>query len=266
MFRYFKILIVVLISVVLRIYSYFFVKPRKNCIPPIDNEIFLKPAVVVANDIREGKLKSKDVVEIYLRRIQSVNKFINAIVDLNKNAVKEAEAIDEMVRRQNAGEESNGEVSIHDMPLLGVPVSTKDSVAIKGLLFTAGLYARRNTTADEDADIIKNLRKAGAIPIALTNVPELLMWSDSTNCIFGVTRNPYDLSRSPGGSTGGDAALLSSAGSVIGIGSDIAGSIRVPSFRCGIFGHKVTPKVMPENGRFPETSDLLLSLNTTGPM
>ncbi|RWS18248.1 fatty-acid amide hydrolase 2-like isoform X3, partial [Leptotrombidium deliense] len=205
-------------------------------------------------------------IQAYLKRAQIVNRFINAIVDVNKNAIKEAEAIDEMVQRQNSGQIWNDERSIHDMPLIGVPFSVKDMVAIKGLLLTGGLYSRRNTIAEEDSEIVANLRNSGAIPIVNTNVPELLMWSDSTSVLFGVTCNPYDLSKSPGGSSGGEGSLISAAGSLIGIGSDVGGSIRIPAFRCGIFGHKVTPTIMPRKGLFPEINDILNPMNTTGPM
>ncbi|RWS22326.1 fatty-acid amide hydrolase 2-B-like protein, partial [Leptotrombidium deliense] len=153
----------------------------------------------------------------YLRRIENVNPLINAIVDVNKNALLEAEALDKLIERHIKCEVCTNDESVENKPLLGIPVSIKDSIAVKGLLFTGGLYARRNTIADQDSDVVTNIRKSGAIPIVITNVPDLLMWSDTNSVLVSETHNPYDLSKTPGGSSGGEGALIASAGSVIGI-------------------------------------------------
>ncbi|RWR98900.1 fatty-acid amide hydrolase 2-like isoform X3, partial [Dinothrombium tinctorium] len=124
----------------------------------------------------------------------------------------------------------------------------------------------KDEVANEDSKVVTNLRQAGAIPIGITNTPELNMASDCYNCLFGATNNPYDLSIIPGGSSGGEASLISSAGSIIGIGSDIGGSIRIPSYFCGIFGHKVTPGVVPNEGLFPPLKPEIATLFTAGPI
>ncbi|CAG2178108.1 unnamed protein product [Oppiella nova] len=117
--------------------------------------------------------------------------------------------------------------------------------------WTSGLYARKGITAPVDSEVITRLRDAGAIFIGLTNVPELIMWWHSTNILYGRTNNPYDRSRIPGGSSGGECALIASGGSLIGIGSDIGGSIREPSYFCGIFGHKTTNGIVSTKGIYP---------------
>ncbi|XP_026680285.1 fatty-acid amide hydrolase 2-A-like [Diaphorina citri] len=111
----------------------------------------------------------------------------------------------------------------------------------EGLSNATGALKLKGRKASEDAPIVKILREAGAIPLCNTNVPELCTSWETTNYITGKTVNPYDFSRTPGGSSGGEAALISSAASVIGIGSDLAGSIRVPAMFTGIFGHKPSP-------------------------
>ncbi|CAG2181513.1 unnamed protein product, partial [Oppiella nova] len=138
------------------------------------------------------------------------------------------------------------------MPLLGVPFSVKECIALKDMSFTAGLYSRKGTKAEQDSQVILNLRDAGAIPIGVTNIPEFLLWWDSYNKIYGRTNNPYDKSRISGGSSGGEAALIAAAGSVIGIGTDLGGSIRIPAYFCGIFGHKPTTDIVPITQVFPE--------------
>lgn len=110
------------------------------------------------------------------------------------------------------------------------------------------------------------LRAAGAIPLALTNVPELCMWGDSQNLVDGCTLNPHDTRRSPGGSSGGEGSLLAAAGSLIGIGTDIAGSVRVPAAYCGIFAHKATSGVVPNTGLLPDVGENLEQYNCVGPM
>ncbi|RWS22155.1 fatty-acid amide hydrolase 2-like isoform X1 [Leptotrombidium deliense] len=154
---------------------------------------------------------------------------------------------------------------MQDMPLLGVPITVKDSIAVKRMLFTGGLYSRRTNFATEDATVIKNIRKAGAIPIANSNVGELSMSTDTDNNFIGFTNNPYDLSRTPGAGGGGESALIASGCSVVGVGADIAASLRWPAFCCGIFGHKVTSGILPVQGIFPEISEAISHLFTIGP-
>ncbi|KAG1663619.1 Fatty-acid amide hydrolase 2 [Nymphon striatum] len=111
-------------------------------------------------------------------------------------------------------------------------------ISAVGCLWTAGLVSRRGKVAEKDCDAVAMMRKSGAIPIAITNVSELCLWMESSNNLYGRTNNPYNTTRMVGGSSGGEACLISAVGSPFGIGSDIGGSIRMPAFFNGIFGHK----------------------------
>uniref|UniRef100_A0A6G1SMF3 Fatty-acid amide hydrolase 2 n=1 Tax=Aceria tosichella TaxID=561515 RepID=A0A6G1SMF3_9ACAR len=241
-----------------------FNRPKRSAIPPIVDRNLVTPAVKLSQQMRDGQLTSEQVVQSFIKRIKSVNPIINAVVfDRFEKALDEAREIDRRIAAARAG---NGDTSILKMPLVGVPVSVKETIAIEGHPYTGGLKARKLTRAAKNADAVDLLQKNGLIPIALTNIPELAMWWDSNNPVYGATNNPYDLSRIPGGSSGGEAALLASAGSVVGIGSDIAGSIRIPANFCGVFGHKPTPKIVSTEGMFPYCNgerEMLLGL---GPM
>uniref|UniRef100_A0A8L8JVF4 Amidase domain-containing protein n=1 Tax=Heligmosomoides polygyrus TaxID=6339 RepID=A0A8L8JVF4_HELPZ len=126
-------------------------------------------------------------------------------------------------------------------PFFGVPFSCKDSFSVEGQIVTCGSYYRRNHRCENTALAVQRVREAGGILIAITNVPEWCCWIESDNCVYGRSNNPYDTRRIVGGSSGGEGALISSAGTPIGVGSDIGGSIRIPSFCNGIFGMMPTP-------------------------
>ncbi|RWS13754.1 fatty-acid amide hydrolase 2-like protein [Dinothrombium tinctorium] len=243
--------------------------PSKNgrrYLPPIKEPILLQSAVSLSESIKQGKLKSEDVVKAFISRIKEVDQLVNAVVDERfEEAIKEAQEVDRKLAAIHSGNHEAGEDAILKLPLLGVPFTGKDSIAIKSMALTVGVLARKSKKADEDAVSIANIRKAGAIPIALTNVPELCMWYDSDNNLYGRSNNPYDLSRIPGGSTGGNGACIAYAGSVIGIGGDIGGSIRIPSFCCGIFGHKTTPGIVDIKGHYPDVGERVKFLSF-GPM
>lgn len=231
------------------ILSIIFNRPKRSAIPPIVDHNLVTSAVKLSQQIKEGQLTSEQVVQSFIKRIKSVNPMINAVVfDRFEKALDEARDVDKRLEAARAG---TGDTSILKLALVGVPVSVKETIAIEGHPYTGGLKARKLTRAAKNADAVDLLQKNGLIPIALTNIPELAMWWDSSNPVYGTTNNPYDLSRVPGGSSGGEAALLASAGSVVGIGSDIAGSIRIPANFCGVFGHKPTPKIVPTEGMFP---------------
>ncbi|RWS13752.1 fatty-acid amide hydrolase 2-like protein [Dinothrombium tinctorium] len=228
-------------------------KSGRRYLPPISDPILLQSAVSLSENIKQGKFKSEDVVKAFINRIKEVDQLVNAVVEERfEEAIKEAQEVDRKLASIRNNNYKDGEDAILKLPLLGVPFTGKDSIAIKSMGLTAGLVARKSVKANEDAVSIANIRKAGAIPLALTNVPELLLWLDSNNNLYGRCNNPYDLSLVPGGSSGGNAACIAYAGSVIGIGSDIGGSIRMPAFCCGIFGHKTTPGIVDIKGHYPD--------------
>ncbi|ODM98661.1 Fatty-acid amide hydrolase 2 [Orchesella cincta] len=237
---------------------------EKVPIPPIgDRKLLLQSASDIAEMIRNRKVTSEEVVRVFIGRIQEVNTHVNGLVDERfEIAIDEARKVDRMIQ---SGEFD--EIELKDkFPLLGVPFTIKDSFCVAGLRHTAGLYYRKDIIAPQDADAVKLLKRVGAIPIGVTNVPELCMWWESVNTVYGRSRNPYDTRHITGGSSGGEAAVQGAAGSAFGIGSDIAGSIRMPSFFCGIFGHKPTSGMISNWGQQPEVKGRLAEFLTTGPM
>lgn len=234
---------------------------RRQRVQGTSDPLLLAPAVVLADAIRHGRVTSEAVIRAYQRRVLEVDPVINAVVDERfEAAVDEARAADELVRR------SSPEELERTKPLLGVPFITKNSVMIKGLLVDAGLPAWRGDRAERDAQVVRLLREAGAIPVATTNTPELCLWTESFNKLHGRTHNPHDTRRTAGGSSGGEGSLLSSAGALLGIGTDIGGSIRIPSTYCGTFGHMTTPGILSYDGHRHPFNDEFMKLYSTGPM
>ncbi|EDV56339.1 fatty-acid amide hydrolase 2-A [Drosophila erecta] len=221
---------------------------KGESVPPITDAILLESATSLARKIRSQELSSVQVLESFIRRIKEVNPILNCVVDERYDqALKEAAEADALVK---SGQYSTEELA-KQKPFLGVPITTKDCISVKGMLHTAGLFERRDVRAARDADAMALMRKAGAIPIALTNVSEVCMWWESNNTVHGRTRNAYDTNRIVGGSSGGEGCIQSAAASAFGLGSDIGGSIRMPAFFNGIFGHKPSKLVVSNVGQFP---------------
>lgn len=135
-----------------------------------------------------------------------------------------------------------------NQPFLGVPFTVKESIAVTGLPHTGGLVARDYVIAYRDAEVVTKMKKAGAILLANTNISELGMWWECDNRVYGRTNNPYDTRRTPGGSSGGECALMCACGTPLSLGTDTGGSIRTPAFFCGLFGHKPTSGVVSLRG------------------
>jgi len=207
--------------------------------------------------IREGAVSSRELVGAHLARIDEVNPALNAVVEiLRESALREAEAVD---KRREAGEPLR--------PLEGVPFSVKDSIEVEGTVCSAGTIGfQRAARSTRDATLVARLRNAGAIPIARTNLPDLLFAFESDNLIFGRTNNPYDHSRTSGGSSGGEAALIAACGSPFGLGSDAAGSVRLPAHYCGIASLKPTSGRLARTGHVPAAGGWLEMVWQIGPM
>ena len=203
--------------------------------------------------IRERRVSSRELLAAHLDRIAAIHPKINAAVEvLADRALAEAAAAD--------GSEPRG-------PLHGVPFSIKDSFELTGTVVTGGTLGRKNAPpSTEDAALVRRLRRAGAIPIAKTNLPDLLFAFESDNLIFGATRNPYDTARTPGGSSGGEAALIAACGSPLGLGSDCAGSVRLPAAFCGCAAIKPTSGRLPRTGHFPPAGGWIEDLWQPGPI
>jgi len=216
-------------------------------------------ASALAEAIQLRKLSAIDVVEAHFERIEKLNKKYNALVTLDKSrAIQRAKEAD----RDLAQGKLWG-------PLHGVPVTIKDSLQTAGLRTTVGYKDYSNFVPDDDAWVVKKLRDAGAIVIGKTNCSKLCGDIQTTNKIFGTTNNPWNVERTSGGSSGGEAAAVALGLSPLGIGSDTGGSIRVPASYCGVFGLKPSIGRIPRDGLLPLHSEGHArpdSLTVVGPM
>ncbi|XP_019875985.1 fatty-acid amide hydrolase 2-A-like isoform X2 [Aethina tumida] len=234
------------------VYAYFS-KGKKKSVPPIKNDLLTISATDLAAKIRERKIKSVDLCKAYIERIKEVESIINAVVEERfEEALEDARKVDNYIA--NCSDATILELE-KIKPLFGVPFTVKESCSLKGMSLSVGSLTREGYKADQDGECVAAVKASGAIPLLVSNTPELCLSWESFNLIKGVTRNPYDISRSSAGSSGGEGALLGAGASVIGIGSDIAGSIRVPALFNGIFGHKPTPRIAPIKGHYPFCSD-----------
>ena len=194
-------------------------------------------ATTLARFIRTNLVSSVAVVDAHLARLEAVNPKLNAVVQLQAEAARQqARAADAAVSR---GEPLG--------PLHGIPITLKDSLDTAGMVSTWGTTGRAGFTPETDATVVARLRAAGAIVLGKTNTPEFTLAGITDNDVYGRTNNPYDVERSPAGSSGGAGAILAAGGSALDLGSDTGGSIRMPSHYCGIAGIK------PTSGRVPRT-------------
>lgn len=215
-------------------------------------------AAEMARCIRSGELRSREAVDAHITRIERVNPVINAVVaDRFEAARAEADAADRRVRDEGP----DGLPPLH-----GVPCTVKECFAFPGMPHTSGLVSRKGTTAESEATPVSRLRAAGAIPLGVTNLSELCMWLESDNRVYGRSNNPYDPTRIVGGSSGGEGAVVGAGGSPFGLGADIGGSIRMPAFFNGVFGHKPTGGLVPSTGHYPISENEALRYLTTGPI
>lgn len=197
-------------------------------------------AVELAALIARRDISSLEAVQAHIARIEEVNPRLNAVVVRRyEQACAEAKAADERLDR--------GEPPA---PLLGVPLTIKESLDLEGTPSTAGLPSRAGVLADQDDPYVAALRAAGAIVVGKTNVSQLLLYVESDNPLYGRTNNPWNLERSCGGSSGGQAAIIAAGGSPLGLGTDIGGSLRSPATFCGIASLKPTAGRLPDQGRY----------------
>lgn len=213
-------------------------------------------AVSMAERISRKQLSSIELLQSHLSRIKELNTKLNAFVQVDADgAGRQAQHADEAVRN---GEELG--------PLHGVPISIKGSIEVAGLRCESGSKLRQGLIATRDAPLVSRLRRAGAIILGVTNSPELLMAWETDNVLYGRTNSPWDLEHTPGGSSGGEAAVIAAGMSAGGVGSDGGGSIRVPAHFSGICGLKPTPGRIPATGHFPVSAGPFALIGVVGPM
>jgi Asp-tRNA(Asn)/Glu-tRNA(Gln) amidotransferase A subunit family amidase len=224
----------------------------------VDDVVYIS-LTEMSERIRAKKLSPVELVDAHLARITQLNPKVNAFVTVDEKRAREQAKSAEAALSSSAKSNSIG-------PLHGVPVSIKSSIDVAGLPCECGSILRKGNVPTEDAPLAKRLRAAGAIILGNTNVPEFLMAYEADNLLYGRTNNPWDLSRTPGGSSGGEAAAIASGCSAGGVGSDGGGSIRIPAHYSGICGLKPTPGRIPSTGHFPGSAGPFAQLGVVGPM
>ncbi|NXY15131.1 VDHAP protein, partial [Atrichornis clamosus] len=204
------------------------VQQFREQVPSVQTDAILSlPLLELTARLREGSLSPRTVLYTYLEKVSALE--VTQQTNCLRHFIPECEEqLQQIQRRKEKG------------LLYGIPVSIKDHIGHKGHLTTCGLVQCLGTLMEEDSVLVKVLKRQGAIPFAMTNVSQSLFSYDCSNLIFGQTLNPLNHQKSPGGSSGGEGALIAGGGSILGIGSDVAGSIRLPSSFCGLCGLKPT--------------------------
>lgn len=220
-------------------------------------ELYKISAVKLLNKIKSKKISVVEASKAFLSRIEEQNPKINAIYQVDPERIlSEALSADKKI------------ATCKLLPkLIGLPLSIKDAFHVEGFISSKGAPSLYKSPSTRNATVVQRLRNAGAIIYGLTNTSELLLSYESDNLIYGRTNNPYDLTKTAGGSSGGQAAIIAVGGTPVGIGSDAGGSIRQPAHYCGIAAHKPTKNLIPLTGTFPlDGLGLGAQLLTIGPM
>jgi Asp-tRNA(Asn)/Glu-tRNA(Gln) amidotransferase A subunit family amidase len=222
----------------------------------VDGTITALSAAQIAQLIARRELSGAEVVEAHLDRIEALNPTLNAFVFVDtEGARRQARAADAALLRGDP-----------PGPLHGVPLSIKSSISVAGMPWETGSRFRRGVRGDRDATLVRRARAAGAIILGVTNVAEQLMAWETDNALYGRTNSPWDVARTPGGSSGGESAAIAAGLSAGGVGSDGGGSIRIPAHFTGIVGLKPTPGRVPATGHFPPCGGPFALTGVVGPM
>ncbi|WP_080876336.1 amidase [Oceanobacillus timonensis] len=214
-------------------------------------------ATSIASAIKKKQLTSVEAVTAFIEQIKTVNPSINAVVeDRFSEALQEAQEADKLLQNH-----------VSSGKLHGVPISIKECFHVKGMKTTGGLKHRQDLIYQEDAEVVRRLKQEGAIILGKTNTPALCFCQETDNKLYGRTNNPWDITKTAGGSSGGEGALLAAGGAPVGIGSDIGGSIRFPSHFNGVIGFKPGENTVSTEGHFPAVQhELQQRMLAVGPM
>lgn len=217
------------------------------------NEVVLRPAAEQLELLRRRQLSVAELAEAHIRQIERLNPSLNALVDFDADRVRaQARQLDETPEPRGI--------------LHGLPVTIKSSISAAGHRCEIGSLLHKGEIAKEDAVVVARLRAAGALILGTTNCPEFLMAYETANLLYGRTCNPWDVERSPGGSSGGESAAIAAGMSAAGLGSDSGGSVRVPAHFTGICSLKPTPGRIPGRGHLPPCVGPFSILGAIGPM
>jgi Asp-tRNA(Asn)/Glu-tRNA(Gln) amidotransferase A subunit family amidase len=220
------------------------------------SELNFLSAAFMVEQLCSKKISPLELVEAHLSQIEDLNPELNAFVQVDGDRARQQAKVAETAL-------TRGEIK---GPLHGIPISIKSSIEVAGLKHEAGTRLRAGCVGSNDAPLVARLRAAGAIILGVTNTPELLMAWETDNLLYGRTNNPWDLTRTAGGSSGGESAAIAAGCSAGGVGSDGGGSIRVPAHFTGICGLKPTPGRIPATGHYPNSVGPFALLGVVGPM
>jgi Asp-tRNA(Asn)/Glu-tRNA(Gln) amidotransferase A subunit family amidase len=224
------------------------------------SELNFLTAGEMAEGVRAGRISPVELVDAHIARIEQVNPKLNAFVRTDFERAR-----DQALAAETVAVAARGKSNTLG-PLHGVPITMKSSIDVAGYPSECGSRLRKGIVATTDAPLVARLRAAGAIILGSTNVPEFLMAYETDNLVYGRTNSPWDLARTPGGSSGGEAAAIAAGCSAGGVGSDGGGSIRIPAHYSGICGLKPTPGRVPCTGHFPASAGPFTFLGVVGPM
>jgi amidase len=222
------------------------------------DDVVFRPAVALAKALRAGELGSRELLEQYISRVERLDARINAVV---------ARDFERARRRADEADAARKRGTLLG-PLHGLPMTIKDSLETEGLCTTCGVPDLAKHVPARDATPVARLRAAGAVVFGKTNAPTWAMDVQTYNPVYGTTNNPWDTTRSPGGSSGGAAAAVAAGLTALEMGSDIGGSIRNPAHYCGVYGHKPSWGIVPDRGHLPPPPGTLAStdIGVVGPI
>ncbi|MBL7542989.1 MAG: amidase [Bdellovibrionaceae bacterium] len=228
------------------------------------DEILSKSGLQIGELIRTKKISVEEVYRLHAELVTRFNPVLNAVVESNiDRGLQKARQLDTELKNH----------TLESKPYYGVPYTCKEMISIKGFHRTGGNYFYKDEVSLETGTTAERLSNQDMVLLGTTNVPEFGFWFETKNTIYGRTKNPYNERKTSGGSSGGEGAIIGLGASPLGIGSDIGGSIRIPAFFCGIFGHKPSYKLVPLTGHFPNSAQKLSEmaleeypLTTIGPM
>jgi fatty acid amide hydrolase 2 len=222
------------------------------------HELLRLPVVELRARVRDGDVTPLELVDAHIQAILAWNPIVNAVV---------ANRFEDARREARAQTEALAHAEADDLPpLFGVPCTVKECFGVEGMPWTSGSLLRSGMTAPRSATVVHRVVEAGAIPLGVTNMPEMAMWMETDNLLYGRTNNPWDPRRTAGGSSGGEGAIVAAGASPFGVGSDVGGSIRLPALFCGVFGQKSTGGLVPATGHVPSPSERASRFVSVGPV
>uniref|UniRef100_A0A0A9W8F4 Fatty-acid amide hydrolase 2 n=1 Tax=Lygus hesperus TaxID=30085 RepID=A0A0A9W8F4_LYGHE len=245
-------------SLILNVSSFNAAWKKPQTLPKIKFEFYNRSAEELRDLLISRQITSRQIVEAYINRVKEVDVILNSVVENRfEGALKDAEEVDNLIAKTD-----DVKMLFGVQPLLGIPFTVKENLAVKGMKHSSSRTRVPTKKAESDAGAVERLRRFGGIPLLVSNAPELCLNMETVSKKNGRTLNPYDTTRTTGGSSGGEAALLGAGASVIGLGSDIAGSIRFPSMFCGVLDTSQLQVTYPSKATFliPKTQCSTITL------